>query len=200
MDCKLLKTDSDVWNLFIPTVSKPSQASLLFLSRYLRCHDLPELCKPQYLANVIEGDVIDKKYPLRYLLIDWLLPAIYGNNELLTGISEAKQASNKPISIELLAQILVTLIKRDSKMTSADQIAPEQNEWNDRFQSVAEMYIVTNFDSDLGEIRSDKVLRRSVQSNDVSIVSSLETKLCDLLIRDCNQIIESSNKEVRMLH
>ena len=200
MDCKLLKTDNDVWNLFIPTVSKPSQASLLFLAHYLRCHDLPELCKPQYLANVIEGDVIDKKYPLRYLLIDWLLPAIHGNNELLTVVSEAKQASNKPISIELLAQILVTLIKRDSKMTSADQIAPEQNQWNDIFQSVEEMYIVTNFDSDLGEIRSDKVLRRSVQSNDVSIVSSLETKLCDLLIRDCNQISESSNKEVRMLH
>ena len=200
MDCKLLKTDNDVWNLFIPTVSKPSQASLFYLARYLRCHDLPELCKPQYLANVIEGDVIDKKYPLRYLLIDWLLPAIYGNNELLTGISEAKQASNKPISIELLAQILVTLIKRDSKMTSADQIAPEQNEWNDRFQSVEEMYIVTNFDSDLGEIRSDKVLHCSVKGNDVSIVSSLETKLCDLLIRDCNQVIESSNKEVRILH
>ena len=200
MDCKLLKTDNDVWNLFIPTVSKPSQASLLFIANCLRCHDLPELCKPQYLANVIEGDVIDKKYPLRYLLIDWLLPAIHGNNELLTVVSEAKQASNKPISIELLAQILVTLIKRDSKMTSADQIAPEQSEWNDRFQSVEEMYIVTNFDSDLSETRFDKVLHRSIQSNDVSIVSSLETKMCDLLIRDCNQIIESSNKEVRILH
>ncbi|KAK6170767.1 hypothetical protein SNE40_019079 [Patella caerulea] len=69
---KLVTPEKYVWNLFLPSISSPTTASVNFLSVYLSSFDLPENYKPSILGSGELNNTVG--HPLRLHLLDWLLP------------------------------------------------------------------------------------------------------------------------------
>ncbi|XP_033740359.1 serine-protein kinase ATM-like [Pecten maximus] len=69
---ELVPCERDVWNLFLPSISHPTDGSVQFLITYMMTKSLPENYQPSLLSSmVMEGQ---QSYPLRSQLLDWLLP------------------------------------------------------------------------------------------------------------------------------
>lgn len=199
MTHQLVTPDKDVWNLFIPSVSQPSQAALRFLASYLHQYDLPELFKPQYLANVIPDEGIDNKYPLRYLLLEWLLPQQEDTSDSFDVPTSSVPKSHgvvKPetISHVLLARILISLIRRDSRFQESNLIKAAPTDMTGRFTPIEDIYLVTNFDKDFAD--TDYRPAEVTGTRDVSVIHSLGQKLFELLARDCTQVTDITTQEV----
>lgn len=119
----IITPDKDVWSLFLPNISFPTQESVDFLLCILQGSNIPENFQPSVLTS---ADYCDTKYPLRSQLIDWLLPSS-------ERFSSTSLANNSEINQESVARALVLLmIKNQSSFCT--------------FQGVEKVSIVTDLE------------------------------------------------------
>ena len=201
LQLSLVQPDRDIWSLFMPTLSSPTYASLRFLRTYLEHHDLPDSYRPQYLPHVIQNEGYNtSKWPLREQLLDWMLPGYdhMGDGNSTVSTKALPTLESEQYTSTLMAQILVTLIQRDGRIEANSQSDTSQNMTSNPFQTIEDTYVKTSF----LDQQDNKEMCVSLKSSNkkMIVIQNLESKLKELLLRDCNHLLDSTEPQVCSFH
>ena len=111
----LVQPQKEMWNLFVPLRTSPTEDSVRFLATYCSYYDLPEQYRPvlldqstliHHIGSSPIANSAEDTYPLRKMLIEWLLPSWEdGENDMVT----SKDSNLHLIDCDLLASVLVSL-------------------------------------------------------------------------------------------
>ncbi|CAC5396816.1 ATM [Mytilus coruscus] len=107
----IIHPDRDMWSLFLPNISPPTQEAVEFLLCILQKFSLPELFQPSVLTSANYNEM---QYPLRSQLIDWILPS--GE-----GFSGSSLANNSDINPESVANVLVLLMIQNQSVLNKSE-------------------------------------------------------------------------------
>lgn len=106
-----LVIEQELWNLFLPSVTRPSSSAVQFLNSYLTLYKIPEHYRnhlTSLLAQSLEGE--EKNYPLRKQLLDWVFPERSQCLNISAGMASEQRA--EPWEISHLVVLL--LLKNQS--------------------------------------------------------------------------------------
>lgn len=112
----LVQPQKEMWNLFVPLRTSPTEDSVRYLATYCSYYDLPEQYQPVLLdkSSVIHPmgstsitNSTEDFYPLRKMLIEWLLPSWEDEGE--SDMTVSKHSELHLIDCDLLASMLVSL-------------------------------------------------------------------------------------------
>lgn len=107
----IIRPDRDMWSLFLPNISPPTQEAVEFLLCILQKFSLPEQFQPSVLTSANYNEL---QYPLRSQLIDWILPS--GE-----GFSGSSLANNSDINPESVANVLVLLMIQNQSVLNRSE-------------------------------------------------------------------------------
>ncbi|XP_041351980.1 serine-protein kinase ATM-like isoform X2 [Gigantopelta aegis] len=171
MEQRLVVPERVVWNLFLPSVSFPTEASVRFLATFLRLHDLPENYKPNILGSILANE--HGTYPLRKHLFDWFIP----KREVSEVGSRSKNMAK--IDPELVGCVLTSLtVRSTSSVLESCQCVSEEN-----FSQIENLYLQTSFDE---QVNFEKTVSSSddTECADVSHIPVLLKHLTDVFDRE----------------
>ena len=166
---KEMVIESEMWNLFLPSVSRPTNNAVQFLNTYLTRYKIPEHYR-NHLTSLLaqtsgKGEL--QSYPLRKQLLGWLFPERSQYLNLSTGLTSDRKADPREIS-HLLA---LMLLKNQRDVPNYN--CPELSHSSDSlFIDLEHLYLQT---SNKFEIENDEVGGKS--DNLCSFKGSV---LCDL--------------------
>ena len=187
----------DLFSLFLPTVSRPTGATVRFLATLLTVSDLPESHTPEYVAHIMDVDELDRTHPLRHVLLKWLLPLAEENSDVST--SRAPRDSN-PVDIDetLIARVAVALVQRDVIVDFKFNPRPSATEDTEDFDEIEKIYLKSSFiDTNEFENADEIHAIKKKSKQNVIRVESLEKVLLELLEQCCRHVLDNVNSEVR---
>ena len=165
---RLVVPEREVWNLFLPGVSIPTEASVQFLVTFLRLYDLPENFRPNILGSIMADE--RGMYPLRKHLFDWFIPR--------REVSEvgSKRKNMTKIEPELVGQVLTSLtVRRPGSVLEAMQNVSEE-----KFTEIENLYLQTTLNKQVNfEKTADTT--QDTDGADVSHIPVLLKHLMDKL-------------------
>lgn len=166
---KEMVIEPEMWNLFLPSVSRPTNNAVQFLNTYLTLYKIPEHYR-NHLTSLLaqtsgEGEL--QSYPLRKQLLGWLFPERSQYLNLSTGLTSDRKADPREISH------LVALLLLKNQRDVPNYNCPELSHCSDSlFLDLEHLYLQT---SNKFEIENDEVGGKS--DNLCSFKGSV---LCDL--------------------
>ncbi|ESO89357.1 hypothetical protein LOTGIDRAFT_229208 [Lottia gigantea] len=159
----LIVPEKYVWNLFLPSISTPTESSIYFISRYISSFELAENYKPSILGS---GDISNgTSHPLRTHLLHWLLPSTD------TNISDKQRIVCNP---DKLACVLVGLTLRNPEAIRCKHTKEQLMQWT----HLENVYLTSSLDCELE-------FEKSVECKDIKeqVKTCNITDLYDLLQR-----------------
>lgn len=110
-----LVIEQELWNLFLPSVTRPSSSAVQFLNSYLTQYKIPEHYKnhlTSLLAQSSEGE--EKNYPLRKQLLDW----VFLERSQCLNISAGMASEQRAEPWEISHLVVLLLLKNQSDVSN----------------------------------------------------------------------------------
>ena len=169
-----------LWNLFQPNITKPSNASLQFLSAFLSLHKLPS---DKFVASagcrVVEQN---GETSLRSRLLYWMMPV----NE--TEDDAVISSLSNDVDRSLLSHIFVTLALRDTRTNISDIFNESDNEClfrSDYFTSNRSSMSVETFLSAIHKISHLSVFKDSISISEKNKIHGDHRDDCAIFYATC---------------
>lgn len=174
----LVPCERDIWNLFLPSISHPTDGALKFLITYMTTKSLPENYRPSLLSSMVtEGQ---QCYPLRSQLLDWLLPP----RLIMDGVMATKPKSD--LDPALVGQALALLVMKNPSCLS---LTPEKKE--NFVTDLERVYLESSHDFPLSN-REVMTETANIENKDNILLSVLLNQIQDNLKENITSLLEFS--------
>ncbi|XP_069136891.1 serine-protein kinase ATM-like isoform X2 [Argopecten irradians] len=174
----LVPCERDIWNLFLPSISHPTDGALKFLITYMTTKSLPENYRPSLLSSMVtEGQ---QCYPLRSQLLDWLLPP----RLIMDGVMATKPKSD--LDPALVGQALALLVMKNPSCLS---LTPEKKE--NFVTDLERVYLESSHDFPLSN-REVMTETANIENKDNLLLSVLLNQIQDNLKENITSLLEFS--------
>ncbi len=176
--------DEDMWSVFVPQLCSVSAGGLQFLATYLSLYDLPEKYQPKSVLGRTESGSASP-YPLRYQLLDWLLPSL--DNDLEDNKVKVRQSD---LDWTLLAETVVTLCLRDTRSIQFGTLHGARED-DHIHRPLERLYLQSTFDLALSPIGNDNEKNRGDDIKACSHIQSLEDAALSVLVKNSQQFLDA---------
>ena len=195
ISCKLVEPSKDVWFLFIPKKSFPSDESLQLLSSLMKNYNLPEKHNPTALCLEDTSDFSSTTHPLRMQLVHWLLAAKDLEEPFPSKDLQYRKVEDRPVSdIRLKAQILIALTLRDSRKVS--YCSRHEDTSDIPFKNIADCYLKTTFNTHVIRTKDKEIEQWTINESRVSYVPQIKLEVIKLLKNNGHQLLHAPNLTV----
>ncbi|XP_060082468.1 serine-protein kinase ATM-like [Ylistrum balloti] len=178
---ELVPCERDIWNLFLPSISNPTDGAVQFLITYLMTKSLPENYQPSLLSSMATDG--QQLYPLRMQLLEWLLPP----RLVIDGTMATKPKYD--LDPGLVGQVLTLLVMKNPSCLMF--VPPEEKDF---VTDLERIYLESSHDFPLYS-RQLTTQNKDVGSKESVLLSVLLRRIEENMKENVNSLLEFSEPQ-----